>query len=94
MSYLGPQTPVLANVAGTNSSVTLFGGTARANGRMVFNDSSAILYVAYGTVATLGGPFTTAVGTQTTFTFPEPVYAGQVCGVWASIAGSARTTYW
>ena len=93
MSYHSPQTASISVVAGTTSSVTLFNQTAHTSGRMVYNDSTAVLFLAFGTAASAGS-CTTAVGTAATFVFPVPVYAGQVTGAWASTAGSARTTWW
>ena len=93
MSYLGPQNATITVVPGTTTSVTLFNQTAKSSGRIVYNDSSAVLFLAYGTAASAGS-CTTAIGTAATFVFPLPVYAGQVTGAWASTAGSARTTYW
>ena len=47
MTTLGPQAATLANVNSSASSVTIFADTGHASGRAVFNDSSAILYLAF-----------------------------------------------
>lgn len=93
MSYIGPQAATLGNVPGTAASVALFSATDHANGRVIYNDSSAVLYVAFaGTAATT--TYTVQVASQGYFEFPVPVYAGTVTGIWASNAGTARTTSW
>lgn len=93
MSYLSPQGGSIAVIPGTTASVTLFSQTAHTSGRIIYNDSTAVLYVAFGTAASAGS-CTTAVGTAATFIFPVPVYGGQVTGAWASSAGSACATWW
>ena len=54
MSYLGPQNATITVVPGTTTSVTLFSETAKSSGRIVYNDSPAVLFLAYGTAA-IGG---------------------------------------
>lgn len=93
MSYIGPQTATIGSVAGTTSSVTLFSGTDHANGRVVYNNSSAVLYLAYGGSASTTN-YTVQIASQGYFEAPVPVYAGVVSGAWASNAGTAFTTYW
>lgn len=94
MSYMGPGTASLSNIAGTNSSTQIFPAASHSSGRAVYNDSTAVLYLAFGTLTAAAGTCTTVVGTASTFFFPIPVYAGAVQGVWASSAGTARTTWW
>ena len=92
-TVLGPQAATLANVAGSATSVPLFAEAGSANGRTVFNDSSAILYLKFGTTASVTS-YTVQIPAGGYFEFPVPVYAGEADGIWASATGNARTTAW
>ena len=86
---------VHSNVAASASSVALFTATTnQVAGRAVFNDSTAVLYLKYGTTAS-----TTSHAVQIPaggyFEFPlagGAVYNGAVEGIWSSATGSARCT--
>lgn len=94
MSAVGRQAATLANVTSSATSVTLFAAAANPAGRFVFNDSSAILYIKFGSTAASTTSHTIAVAAGGYFTFPGPVYGGQVTAIWASANGFARTTQW
>ena len=65
-----------------------------SNGRAVFNDSTATLYLLYGTGATTTN-YTVQIGPGGYYEFPATVmYLGPVEGVWSSATGNARTTAW
>lgn len=81
----------LANVAGSASSVTLFSANANRRGGIIFNDSTAILYVKFGATASTTS-FSYKLLAGATLEFPEPMYVGVVDGIWASATGSARNT--
>jgi hypothetical protein len=85
----------LANVASSASNVTLFATAAglQIGGRAIFNDSSAILFVKFGATASATS-YTVQLAAGAYYEFPQPVYAGQVDGIWASANGNARTTQW
>jgi hypothetical protein len=88
----GPTSSTHANVAASATEVTIFTANSNAvEGRSVFNDSTAILYVKKGT-----GVTTTSCWTQVPagalLEFPQPVYRGVVTGLWSSATGAARTT--
>lgn len=94
MSYITPQFGTVASVTGTTASVPVFpAASGNVNGRVVYNDSSAILYLKFGTLATVQN-YTVQVPAGGYFEFPVPTYSGEADGIWASIAGSARTTSW
>lgn len=94
MTILGPQTATLANVAGSGTSVTLFADTGKALGRAVFNDSTAVLYVALDGSVASSSNYTVQVSPGGYFEFPQPAVSGKVTGIWASATGNARTTAW
>jgi hypothetical protein len=93
MSVIGPQTGTTANVASSASNVTLFAATATAQGRTIWNDSTAVLYVKFGATAS-STSYTVQLAAGDFFEFPTPVYSGQVDGIWASANGNARVTSW
>jgi hypothetical protein len=88
----GPTSSTHANVAASATEVTIFAANSNAvEGRSVFNDSTAILYVKKA-----AGVTTTSCWTQVLpgalLEFPLPVYRGVVTGLWSSATGAARTT--
>lgn len=91
MSVVGAQSATSASVAASTSSVQLFAASSSPRGRLVSNDSAAVLYLKFGTAASATS-FTVALPANGYYEFPQPCYAGVVHGAWASAAGSARTT--
>lgn len=87
------QTATLANVASSASSTTVFSASGAARARAVYNDSTAILYLKFGTTASTTS-YTVQIAASGYYEFPQPVYGGRVDGIWASANGSARTTEW
>jgi hypothetical protein len=99
---MSSQTATLVSVAASATSVQIFpevfpveaGTGTGSNGRVVFNDSSAILYLFYGTGATTTN-YTVQIGPGGYYEFPAAsMYCGQVTAVWSSATGYARTTAW
>lgn len=85
-------TPTLANVASSATNVTLFAANPAARGRIIANDSTAILFIKYGATASATS-FTAQIAPAANFVFPDtPFWSGQVDGLWASANGNARTT--
>jgi hypothetical protein len=93
MSTISPQTGTAANVAGAASSTVLFTAVGNAKGRTIWNDSTAILYVKFGTGASATS-CTVKLVADAYYEFPAPCYSGVVEGLWASATGSARVTSW
>jgi hypothetical protein len=59
---------------------------------MIFNDSTAILYVKFGTTASTTS-YTVKMLAGQYFEFPGPaIYTGRVDGIWDSATGAARIT--
>jgi hypothetical protein len=92
MPVSGGQTATLANVASSATTVTIFAAANGSNGRTVFNDSTAVLYLAFA-----------ATASETAYTVQIPAdgyyevpwnYDGVISGIWASANGNARTTAW
>ena len=92
-----PQAVTLANVASSASSVTLFAAaTGRVNMRLIYNDSTQVLYVALdGSVASTSN-YSVQIASQGYYEFVGPGYVlgGKITGIWASANGFARLTSW
>jgi hypothetical protein len=84
-------TATLANVASSATSVTLIASNAARKGLIVYNDSSAILYLKYGATASTTS-FTYQLAAGASWTMAVPMYTGVVDGIWASANGFARVT--
>lgn len=90
VSFAVSTTGTLTSVSGSASSVTLLAASGTTKGFIVYNDSAAILYVAYSATATTSAYseklFPNASTSLISF------YTGIVTGIWASATGSARVT--
>lgn len=93
MTAARPTTATLANVSSSATNVTLFAAKSTAVGRTIWNDSTAVLYVKFGATASTTS-YTVQIAAGGYYEFPQPTYAGQVDGIWASANGAARVTSW
>lgn len=85
-------TATLANVASSATSVTLFAESQVAKARYVFNDSTAVLYIKFGTTAS-SSSYTVQLAAGAFYEFPvNPLYVGRVDAIWAAANGNARTS--
>ena len=91
---IGVQTQRTATVASSATNVTLFAANEQDNGRTVFNDSTAVLYLKFGATASTSD-YTVQIAAGGYYEFPgQPLYDGQVDALWASANGNARLTAW
>lgn len=94
MSSLGPQTAALASVNASATTVVLFAATANARGRVIQNDGSTPLFVAFAATATATA-YTVQIAAGASYTFADSCYSGVVSGIWSgSPTGAARLTSW
>jgi uncharacterized iron-regulated membrane protein len=85
----------MSNVASNVASVTLFSANNNASGRVIFNDSSANLFVAFTTTAATATGFSVKLAAGASYEFQQPnPYTGQVNGIWDAANGFARCTEW
>ncbi len=85
-------TATLSNVSGSATSVTLIAANTGRLGLIVVNDSTASLYLKYGSAATTTS-FTYLLQPGATWELPDAVlYTGIVTGIWSSAVGAARVT--
>lgn len=92
MSFSGPRTAVTGAVAGTVSSVSLFGTATSVSGRYVYNASTAACTIVYGTVAS--ATVLTLVVASSAGTVLPGSYGGPVAAIWSASNGTAYTTQW
>jgi hypothetical protein len=83
-------TATLSNVGASVTSVTLLAANVARIGATVYNDSSALLYIKFGTTASVTS-FTVRVASQGYYEVPFG-YTGRIDGIWASANGSARVS--
>lgn len=85
-----------ASVAASTSAVTLLAlQPVGVTGRMIFNDSTSVLYAKFGAGAT-STSFTVLIPAGGYYEVPsgghDGSYGGLITGVWTSTNGSARVT--
>ena len=87
----GNATATLTNVNDSASSVTLLSANSARKGATIHNDSTAILYVKFGTTASTTS-YTVKMVADAYYEVPFD-YTGRIDGIWASDAsGAARVT--
>jgi inorganic triphosphatase YgiF len=85
-------TATLTNVVDSNVSAQLLAANTARKGVIIENDSSAIMYVKYGTTASTTS-FTVKIAANARWEMSRPIYLGRIDAVWASDStGSARVT--
>lgn len=88
-------TGTLTNVAGSASSVTVLAANSGRFGATIVNDSSALLYLKFGsTASTTSYTVVLAGAASAPFAYYEVPfgYTGIITGIWASATGNARVT--
>lgn len=80
------------NVTSAAADTLVLADRARL-GAIVYNDSTAILYLSYGSDAASLTNYTRQIPSQGVYEMPqEMVYNGMIRGIWASANGFARVT--
>ena len=80
-----------SNVASSASSVTILASNANRLGATVFNDSTQVLYLLFGSGTASATNYSVQMATLTYFEVPFE-FTGQLTGIWASANGAARVT--
>lgn len=86
-----PSTSAVTSVNSSASSVTLLALNLNRRGVIIWNDSSATLYIKLGATASTIS-YTVQLSTQASFNLPAPAYTGVIDGIWSSATGAARIT--
>jgi hypothetical protein len=81
----------VTQVASNTASVTLQASNGSRRSLIVFNDSTATLYLKYGSAAS-SSSYTVKMAPGDYWEMPLPVYTGIVTGIWTSANGSALVT--
>ncbi len=86
-------TATTSSVADQDTNINLLASNSSRKGAMVFNESTAVLYLKLGTTASLTS-YTVQIQSNGYYELPGPiVYTGNIDGIWASNAsGNARIT--
>jgi len=84
-------TPALSNIASNNSSVTILAANAARKGAMIFNDSTQVLYLSFGTGAASTSSYTVQIAPNGYYELPFS-YTGALTGIWSVVNGNARVT--
>lgn len=89
---LPASTATLSNVSASVTSVTLLAANADRRQAIIYNDSSANLYIKFGTTASTTS-FTALLGSGGYYELPaNPIYTGRIDGIWDAATGDARVT--
>lgn len=81
----------VSSVASSATAVTIMAANAARRSIGIYNDSTQILYIKFGTAATTSD-FTTKIHPDTLYEMPDPAYQGIITGIWAAANGNARVT--
>lgn len=85
-------TSTITSVAGSATSVSILASNTARKGMMVFNDSTATLYLKFGTTASTTS-YSVQIASNGYFEMPNPtVYIGAMDGIWSAANGNARIT--
>lgn len=86
-------TATRTGVGDAATTTTLLAANTARKGVMIFNDSTAVLYVAFGTAAATSSDYSFQLAAGGVYTEVPCAYDGIIKGIWASDAGgNARVT--
>lgn len=88
----GPATGTQSNVAAATTDTTILASNASRRGAVVFNDSTAVLYVLLANATSSATVWTYKLNGGDYLTIEQGEYTGVIKGLWASATGSARVT--
>lgn len=95
MGVISDQDATRTSVASSATEVRIFAANSRVGGRTITNESSAILYLAFGSSAASATDYTVQIAANAYYEFPASrFYGGEVRGIWAAANGNARCTEW
>lgn len=88
-----PATATRSNVSDAASDTLILAANAARKGATIWNDSTEILYLGLGTTAASLTSATAKIVADGYYELPQPVFTGQIRGIWANNAsGAARIT--
>jgi hypothetical protein len=86
-----PNTGTKSNVSGSASSTTILAANTGRLGAVIFNDSTAVLYLDLTGGTASSSSYSVQLGAGSYFEVPHG-YLGLITGIWASATGAARVT--
>ena len=88
----GAGTSTLSNVSSSATTVSILASNASRKGATFFNESTSVLYLKFGTTASLTS-YTVQIPANSYYELPfiKP-YTGAIDGIWASANGTLRVT--
>lgn len=84
-------TAALSAVAASVASVILLAANPLRRQAIIVNESTSVLYIAFAAVAS-DTIYTYLVLPAATVELPQPIFTGDISGIWVSATGSARIT--
>lgn len=84
-------TATLANVTAAVATTVLRAANTARRGLLIFNDSTSVLYVNFGSAAS-STAFTVKLAGGAYYEMPPTVYTGAINGIWVTANGAARVT--
>ena len=84
-------TSTVTRVSSSATVVTLKAANTSRRGLYIFNESTQVLYIKFGSAAT-NTDYTVRMVANSYFELPEPMYNGIVTGIWVSANGAAQVT--
>ncbi len=87
-----PSTSIQTSVASSATDVTILASNALRKGAIVYNDSTAILYLLLSSGTSSNTNYSLQLVSQGSIVLSQGDYSGVVKGIWASANGSARVT--
>lgn len=82
----------ISSVSGAAADTLILAANDNRNGAIFYNDSSAILYLAFGDVTASTSNYSVQIPSYGTFLLEPWNYAGMVRGIWASATGAVKVT--
>ncbi len=88
---LTTSTATKTSVAGAASDTSLLASNTGRKGATFYNDSTAILYLSYGSGAASTSSYTVQIPANGFFELPPaPIYTGAIRGIWSAANGNVR----
>lgn len=85
--------PTLSSVASSVSAVTLLAANVNRKGALIYNESTAILYLGLCPKASVSTTnYTLQIAAGGYYEVPAPISVQEISGVWSLANGSARIT--
>ena len=85
----------VTRVASLDTTAQLLAANVYRAGLLVHNNSSAVLYLKYGSTVDIAGgneSYTVSIAAGAMWTMPEPPYTGRIDAIWAAANGFAMCT--